>query len=363
MKSQRINIDDLPKQNGTVQDWTERYMTGRKGTGQDGTIRVRYGIVRNGNFFYGFDGRLRSKNRTNTCEYSTEDEECEINEDSTIDEDSENVNESMGNGKRRYLSQDTGTIVKRNNVKIIKRNALSQGSSSDRFSQSYKKNTKITGSKSISVQDELDLAGRVIRYIFAIEKKKHFITKSQIIKNVLQENSKNFHVVIERVKLLLSQVFGYKLVNIDSSKYIVVNEIENSIPHLNFSKPTKSEQVLLFLILCHIYMYEDACTEEIIWDFLRHLEIVQEDNFEHSYFGNVKRLITVEFVAQQYLKKEEINKGDSLKCEYKWGPRAEYEVSYRDVLKFVSKMFGDIPINSWPSQYKKMLQKEQSNKT
>lgn len=64
-----------------------------------------------------------------------------------------------------------------------------------------------TDPKSISLQEEIDLARRVIQYIFTVEKKKHVIHKIHIIKNILDGNTKNFRQIIKRVKSLLSQVY------------------------------------------------------------------------------------------------------------------------------------------------------------
>ncbi|XP_014616954.1 PREDICTED: melanoma-associated antigen G1-like [Polistes canadensis] len=301
--------------------------------------------------------RLRGKKRRNVNKYISEDEETED------DENDKNINKRTNSDTRRYLSQNSGTKLMKKNATIIERNAFSQGSSSDHSERLSNEKMKNVGSRNVNVQEELDLAGRVIRYIFTVEKKKTAITKVQIIKNVLEGNTRNFVQIMKRVKLLLSQIFGYQLVDINNSKYIMVNEINNSIPHLNFNKPTKAEQVLLFIILCHIFMYEDVCTEENLFDFLTHLKIIKEDNFQHHYFGDVKKLITMDFVAQQYLEKTVLYKGDWQKYEYKWGLRAEHEISYRSILEFVSKVYGERPINSWPLQYKTMLVKEQSNKT
>jgi len=32
---------------------------------------------------------------------------------------------------------------------------------------------------------------------------------------------------------------------------------------------------------------------EILWDFLRNLGIITDDDFQHEYFGDVKQLVTV----------------------------------------------------------------------
>lgn len=49
------------------------------------------------------------------------------------------------------------------------------------------------------------------------------------------------------------------LVEVESNKYILVNEIENNFPHLIFRDGHK--QVLLYLILVHIFMYGESCKE------------------------------------------------------------------------------------------------------
>ncbi|XP_046838393.1 non-structural maintenance of chromosomes element 3 homolog [Vespa crabro] len=299
--------------------------------------------------------RLRPLTRRNFNEYISEEEE-----------DDEDIYQSTSSGIRRHMSQSTGERqAKKNgtssNARISGRNALSQGSSSLHSEESDGRLR--TDSKNINLQEEIDLAGRVIRYIFTVEKKKHVIQKIHIIKNILGGTTKNFRQVIERVKSLLSQVFGYQLVDIGNGKYILVNEIKNSIPHLKFTKSIKAQQVLLFIILAHIFMYEDACTEETLWDFLRHLEIIKEDDFQHDYFGDVKKLVTMDFVGQQYLEKVAIYKGDSQKYEYKWGPRAEHEVSRRDILEFMSRVYEGRSIESWPLHYQMMLAKERSSES
>lgn len=47
---------------------------------------------------------------------------------------------------------------------------------------------------------------------------------------------------------------------IDGNKYILVNEIKNDLPHLTFTK-NASSQVLLFLVLVHIFMLGNSCKE------------------------------------------------------------------------------------------------------
>lgn len=64
------------------------------------------------------------------------------------------------------------------------------------------------------------------------------------------------------------KVFGFELVEIESNRYILVNEVENKLPHLIFHNSSK--QLLLYLVLVHIFMHGEACQEgdfNFIWEF------------------------------------------------------------------------------------------------
>ncbi|KAL0120294.1 hypothetical protein PUN28_008148 [Cardiocondyla obscurior] len=214
-------------------------------------------------------------------------------------------------------------------------------------------------SQSMEIEKNNQLVSNIIRYLFAMDRTKQPIPKGQIIKNVLGGNSRIFRPIIENVKKQLSQIFGYNLVEIENNKYILVNEIDNSIPHLTFYDSNK--QVLLFLVLVHIFMYGETCKEEILWDFLRNLGIITNDNFQHDYFGDVKQLITVEFVNQKYLEKRTIDNELSL-FEYVWGSRAINEVTYRSALQFVANVYG-CSMNKWKLQYKAVIEEEQGSES
>ncbi|KAG5334401.1 NSE3 protein, partial [Acromyrmex charruanus] len=129
-------------------------------------------------------------------------------------------------------------------------------------------------------------------------------------------------------------VFGYSLVEVEGNKYILVNKIENDLPHLTFNDNHKL--VLLYLVLVHIFMYGESCKEEILWDFLQNLGIITDDNFQHEYFGDIKQLVTIDFVNQRYLEKVIINKNDPTDFEFTWGSRAKNELTYRSALQFVA---------------------------
>jgi len=244
---------------------------------------------------------------------------------------------------------------------FLSQDSLGPSSQASGSSQRHTKNLALRESQFISSQDmeaqkDMQLISSIIRYFFVADRNKHPIQKTQIIKNILGGNGKMFRLIIERVNRQLSEVFGYDLVEVENNKYILVNEIENHLPHLIFHDSSK--QVLLYLVLVHIFMFGESCKEEILWDFLENLGIITDNNFQHGYFGDVKQLVTVEFVNQRYLEKTMIDKNDPSQFEYMWGSRARNELTYRSALKFVADIYG-CSINKWKLQYKTVVEEDQ----
>ncbi|KYN34136.1 Melanoma-associated antigen G1 [Trachymyrmex septentrionalis] len=236
----------------------------------------------------------------------------------------------------------------------------SQASQASQVSSRCTRSSIIKNSQFISSQDmetQKELISSIIRYLFMADRNKLPIQKSHIIKHVLGGNSKIFRSIIESVNIQLSEVFGYSLVEVEGNKYILVNKIENNLPHLTFNDNHKL--VLLYLVLVHIFMYGESCKEEILWDFLQNLGIITDNNFQHEYFGDIKQLVTVDFVNQRYLEKVIINKNDPTDFEFTWGSRAKNELTYHSALQFVADIY-DCPIKKWKLQYK-AVQDEEKN--
>lgn len=55
------------------------------------------------------------------------------------------------------------------------------------------------------------------------------------------------------------KVFGFELVEIENNRYILINNIDNELPHLIFHNSSK--QLLLYLVLVHIFMHGETCQE------------------------------------------------------------------------------------------------------
>ncbi|XP_046750777.1 non-structural maintenance of chromosomes element 3 homolog [Diprion similis] len=214
----------------------------------------------------------------------------------------------------------------------------------------YMTQSQATQSKGLTPEEENQLVGSVIRYLLAAERTKHVVQRPQLIKNVFGTYNKHYRKIMTIVKATLTQVFGFNLVEFETGKYILTNAITMNPPHLSCPESEKPQRILLILVLTHIFMLDGICKEELLWDFLRKLTIIPRDGYKNQMFGDIHKIITVDFVKQQYLEMPKIGSSDPPAYEFHWGVRAEEEVSKRHVLEFVSKMYNDRPIKTWPKQ-------------
>ncbi|XP_033227653.1 non-structural maintenance of chromosomes element 3 homolog [Belonocnema kinseyi] len=275
-----------------------------------------------------------------------------------IDDDEEMPGPSQG--RRRNVnrnSDDEMSLWSQTQKSQRKKKSKSQNNSRNDDDDDSQSQASQSRSQKVPSEDELNrLMGHVVRYILVSDRSRYPILRQNIQKNVLN-GSKYFRPVMEHAADTLKRVFGYELVSVDSTKYILVNEIANDRPHLTFSTE-KTSMLLLFLALSHIFMSDEVCSEDSLWNFLRKLNIVDGDDFRHEHFGDVQQLISVEFVKQRYLTRSKIENSDPEKFQYQWGSRAERELNKLDVLNFVSRVFRNRPMESWSNQYKIAVQNQ-----
>ncbi|KAJ7336034.1 Melanoma-associated antigen G1 [Desmophyllum pertusum] len=84
-------------------------------------------------------------------------------------------------------------------------------------------------------------------------------------------------------------------------------------------------------------MSDHVITESLLWHTLKKLGI--EPKVEHKVFGDPEKLISQEFVRQCYVDRKKVLGGDEAAYEYRWGSRAEKELTKRQVLHFVSELY------------------------
>ncbi|NP_001016930.1 NSE3 homolog, SMC5-SMC6 complex component [Xenopus tropicalis] len=201
-------------------------------------------------------------------------------------------------------------------------------------------------------QEQINLkVGEVVQYLLIKDQKKLPIKRADIVRNVVKEYKDIYPEIFRRAQIALQQVFGFQLEEIDTKShiYILTNKLQRVQGDGMRVDENTSKLGLLMVILSLIFMKGNTAKESAVWEMLRRLRI--EPAEKHSDFGDVKKLITEEFVKQKYLEYSKVLHTDPVEYEFRWGQRAFKETSKMQVLEFVSKIQQKDP-KSWTTQYK-----------
>lgn len=200
----------------------------------------------------------------------------------------------------------------------------------------------------------------LVQYLLIMDQKKIPIKKLDINKYILKEHSRAFNKFFSKAKTTLKEVFGIHLMELDAKQksYILVNMFENEVDkeHLVWPPEDNAKMGLLMVVLSTIFMKGNVMPDNLLYHMLKKLGIDTEQN--HAVFGDVKKLITQEFVRMGYLEYVRDPKSDPPVYEFKWGPRAKLEISKRNALDFVCQIY-DVELDIWTSQLQDVLRDEE----
>ncbi|NWZ72922.1 NSE3 protein, partial [Acrocephalus arundinaceus] len=237
----------------------------------------------------------------------------------------------------------------------------------------------------------------LVQFLLVKDQKKIPIKRADMLKNVIREYRDAYSEILNRtgktlqevggtregdglgetsreLTLVLPQVFGMQLVEIDSKRhmYILINNLPRAGGKYLCRDKEKEKMGLLLVILSFIFMKGSSVKDSesslkppwypilqpthsvtppfpgALWEFLHLLRVYP--GRPHQVFGDVRKLVTEEFVRQKYLEITPIPLTDPPEFKYQWGPRAEKEISKKDVLNAVAKIQGKDP-KFWASQY------------
>uniref|UniRef100_A0ABI7WAN3 MAGE domain-containing protein n=1 Tax=Felis catus TaxID=9685 RepID=A0ABI7WAN3_FELCA len=197
-------------------------------------------------------------------------------------------------------------------------------------------------------------ANKLVKYLLV--KDKIPIKRSDMLKDVIKEYDEYFPEIIERASYALEKMFRVNLKEIDKqiSLYILISTQESSAGILGTTKDTP-KLGLLMVILSVIFMNGNKASEAVIWEVLRKLGLHPE--VRHSLFGEVRKLITDEFVKQKYLECKKVPNSRPPEYEFFWGLRSYHETSKMKVLKFACKVQKKDP-KDWAAQYREAVEME-----
>ncbi|CAM4637740.1 unnamed protein product [Lepidochelys kempii] len=197
----------------------------------------------------------------------------------------------------------------------------------------------------------------LVQYLLVKDQKKIPIKRADILKNVIKDYKSVYSEIIKRAGRNLQQVFGLQLVEIDAKNHIYI--LVSNLPRLegeNLKQDDCTAKLgLLTVILSFLFMKGNAAKESAVWEMLRRLRV--DPGVRHEVFGDVKKLVTEEFVRQKYLEYNRIPHTDPPEFEFQWGARAARETSKMQILRFVAKIQSKDP-KAWSTQYNEAAAEE-----
>ncbi|OBS76717.1 hypothetical protein A6R68_16833, partial [Neotoma lepida] len=188
-----------------------------------------------------------------------------------------------------------------------------------------------------------DLAISLVLFMLRKYNMREPITKEDILKQVIPQNKEEFPDVLKKASELMVPAFGIDVKEIDPIRhcYGLVSILSPTGDEIMNTEAITPKNGLLMTILCLIFMNGIYVNEEYIWEVLTDMGIHAEVN--HFIYGNVKKLITKDFVNEGYLEYRRVPYRGSSRYQFLWGPRALFETSKMRVLEFLAKIHNTDP--------------------
>lgn len=179
-------------------------------------------------------------------------------------------------------------------------------------------------------------ANKLVKYLMIKDYKKIPIKRSDMVKDVIREYDEHFPEIIERATYTLEKKFGIHLKEIDKEEhlYILICTRDSSARLLGKTKDTPRLSLLL-VILGVIFMNGNRASEAVLWEALRKMGL--RPGVRHPFLGDLRKLITDDFVKQKYLEYKRVPNSSPPEYEFLWGLRACHETSKMRVLRFIAQ--------------------------
>ncbi|XP_032330406.1 melanoma-associated antigen 9 [Camelus ferus] len=170
------------------------------------------------------------------------------------------------------------------------------------------------------------------------------ITKAEMLKVVIKRYKKQFPVIFKKACKCLEVISGIDVKEVDPQihSYVLVNSLDLTHVETLSDNQSMPKNGLLIIILGLIFIEGNCTPEENIWDFLSMIGVYA--GREHFIYGEPRKLLTRDWVQQNYLVYQKVPNSDPPRYEFLWGPRAHAETSKMKVLEFLAKIKGTDPI-------------------
>ncbi|KAL4693365.1 hypothetical protein H8957_002737 [Semnopithecus entellus] len=187
---------------------------------------------------------------------------------------------------------------------------------------------------------------------------KELITKAEILESVIKNYEEHFPVILSEASECMLLVFGIDVKELDPTghSFVLVTSLGLTYDGMLSDVQSMPKTGILILILSIIFI-EGYCTpEEVIWEALNMMGLY--DGMEHFIYGEPRKLLTQDWVQENYLEYRQVPGSDPARYEFLWGPRAHAEIRKMSLLKFLAKVNGSDP-RSFPLWYEEALKDEE----
>jgi hypothetical protein len=182
-------------------------------------------------------------------------------------------------------------------------------------------------------------------------------TQAEIQARVIRNYQNYFPSIFRRASECLQLVFGIavKEVNTTNHSYVLVTALGLTYDGLLSDIQGMPKTGLLIIVLGIIFVEGNRASEEVMWEVLRVMGVFAGRGRYIS--SNPRRLISEDFVQEQYLVHRLVPNSNPATYEFLWGPRAYAETSRMKILRFLAHVNGSDP-RSYPSLYVEALRSE-----
>ncbi|XP_015454235.1 melanoma-associated antigen 10 [Pteropus alecto] len=171
------------------------------------------------------------------------------------------------------------------------------------------------------------------------------ITEAEMLKLVIKGCESEYPVIFKKACRCLEVICGIDVKEVDPTthSYVLINSLDFTYDDAFSDDRSLPKNGLLIIILGMIFMVGNCAPEKDIWDFLNMMGIYA--GREHFIYGEPRKLITRDWVQENYLEYRQVPDSDPPRYQFLWGPRAHAETSKLKVLEFLAKIKGTDPIS------------------
>ncbi|XP_030160720.1 melanoma-associated antigen 10-like [Lynx canadensis] len=171
------------------------------------------------------------------------------------------------------------------------------------------------------------------------------VTQAEMLMVIMKRYRKHFPVIFKKASKFMEVIFGIDMWEVDISvpSYIFVNSLDLTSVEVSSDTHGMPKNGLLIIILGVIFIEGNCIPEKDLWDFLNIMGVYR--GREHFIYGEPGKLITIDWVYENYLEYRQVPDSNPPRYEFLWGPRAHAEITKVKVLEFLVKIKGIDPLS------------------